>query len=219
MPSERRLRQLTGTTHKHGVAIKAKIAELLRISKGLERLNAGRRRELRELEAKRRPGKTIVMYDTITLETVPPNPEAVAGYVDGKWPTYSELVKRYPKAQHLSIAVFPRNDAQCLDVEPGDATPEQAPAWVRRQHKRGIKRPVVYTSISAMPHLLSILARAGIPRTQVRVWTAHYSFKPHLCSAKCGYGFTGTADATQWTDKALGGRNLDESLCSGSFFS
>jgi hypothetical protein len=68
-----------------------------------------------------------------------------------------------------------------------------------------------------MAAVLAALARAGIDRSQVRLWTAHYTGHAHLCTATCGFGFRWTADATQWTDRALG-RNLDESVCTDSFF-
>jgi hypothetical protein len=141
----------------------------------------------------------------------------VAGYVGGRWPTYVPLVHAHPHAHHLAIAVSASEDAECLDVEAGDARPDQAPAWVRRQQARGVHRPVLYASVSAMPAVLSALSTAGIPRDAVRLWTAHYTGRPHICTPACGFGFGTTGDATQWTDRALG-RNLDESLCSDSFF-
>jgi hypothetical protein len=160
---------------------------------------------------------TIQMYDTVTVETVPLNPQAVAGYVGGHWPTYIPLVHAHPHAHHLSIAVTAGEDADCLDVEAGDARPDQAPAWVRRQQARGVQRPVLYASVSAMPAVIAELRAAGILREAVRLWTAHYNGRAHLCSPACGFGFQTTADATQWTDRALG-RNLDEGVCDDAFF-
>lgn len=158
------------------------------------------------------------MYDTVTVDTVPANPPAVAGYVAGHWPTYEGLVLRFPKAKHLSIAVQADQNAQCLDVEPGDASNAQAPAWVERQLARGVKRPVLYTSVSNWPALLATLHGAGISRQEIRIWSAHYGRGKHICSGACNnFGFIGPADATQWTDTSLG-RNLDESVCQDSFF-
>lgn len=165
---------------------------------------------------KPQPPAPFSMYDTITVQSVPPRPGAVAGYVGGRWPTYNELVRLFPKAKHLSIAVNASEDAQCLDIENGDATPVQAPAWCRRQHARGVARPCVYASVSLMPAVLYALAQDGIHRSQVRVWTAHYTNKPHLCSQACWPSLKTVADATQYTDRALS-RNLDESYCAGNF--
>lgn len=154
------------------------------------------------------------MYDSITLDAIPAKPQAVAGYVNGRWPTFPELEKRWPQAARLSIAVTARANADCLDVENGDATPGQAPAWVKRQQARGIKRPVVYCSVSQAAAVLAALAKSGITRSQIRLWTAHYTGKAHRCDSACG--LNGQADATQYTDKALG-RNLDASLCAAGF--
>jgi len=161
---------------------------------------------------------TIQMFDTTTPDAVPTGDvQAVAGYVGGHWPTYARLVQEHPQAHHLSIAVNAHEDAECLDVEAHDASPDEVPAWVMRQQARGVHCPVVYASVSAMPLVLAALAHAGIDRSRVRVWTAHYTGHAHLCTAACGFGFRGTADATQWTDRARD-RNLDESVCVDSFF-
>jgi hypothetical protein len=99
--------------------------------------------------------------------------------------------------------------------------PASAPAvagytsWVKRQQARGIKRPVIYASRDNMPAVLAALQAAGIPRSAVRLWSAHYTFHEHICSPACGARFT--ADATQWTDKAIG-RSLDQSKVDPSFW-
>lgn len=175
-----------------------------------------REKQLKQIDAKPAPGPTV-MYDSVTLSAIPADAPAVAGYTSGRFPTFPQIPRRWPNAKHLSIAVSSTHDAECLDVEPGDATPAVAAGWVRRQQARGIKRPVVYCSVSAAPGLLATLAKAGISRSEIRLWTAHYTFREHRCSSACGFGFTGTADATQWTDKALG-RNLDQSLVGPGFW-
>ena len=165
------------------------------------------------------PAEPVEMYDDVTISLIPVDAVAVAGYVDGHWPTYAQLVKKFPHAQHkVSIAVFARDDADVLDVEPGDARISESPAWVRRQHSRGVKRPIIYTSLAYAPTLIATLKSAGFEYgVDYLLWTAHYNYKPHLCSPKCGLGMKVIAHATQWTDKA-GGKSLDESLCSAEFF-
>lgn len=153
-----------------------------------------------------------VMFDSVEIDQIPANAGTVAGYTGGKWPTYWELVKRFPHAFVLAIAIAASEDATCLDIEQGDARPEEAPDWVKRQHARGVHRPWVYCSTSQMDGLLQLLAAAGIGRHQVRVFTAHYTYAAHLCGPdSCGELHSTTADATQWTDQALG-RTLDQSL-------
>lgn len=158
----------------------------------------------------------FLMYDSITLDAIPVNARAVAGYVNGRWPTFHEIEKRWPRAKRLSIAVTAAVDADCLDVENGDASPEQAPAWVRRQHARGVERPAVYCSVSISMKVRWLLLKAGIRRPRYRLITAHYTGKPHRCSPLCRFGFLGRADATQYTDRALG-RDLDASVCHPDF--
>jgi hypothetical protein len=179
-----------------------------------------RREELRKEMEERLPSGKVVMFDSVTVDEIPGEAKAVAGYTSGNFPTFPELVKRFPHALKLSIAVTASHDADCLDVEAGDAAPEEAPAWVRRQKSGGsphVRKPVVYSSLSQMPGILAKLAGAGIGRDEVLLWTAHYTDSPHVCTPACGLGFATNADATQWTKTALG-RNLDQSLCSGSFF-
>lgn len=158
----------------------------------------------------------LTMFDSIYPSNIPAGSAAVAGYVGGHWPTYEGLVKAFPHAHVLSIAVASYQDAECLDVERGDATNAVAPGWVRRQQARGVRFPVLYTSVSNAKALLDTLAHEGIARRDIRLWAAHYTFKPHLCSAACGFGQI-LADATQWTDHAFG-RSLDQSSVVDSFF-
>lgn len=159
---------------------------------------------------------SLTMFDSINVLEIPLDAQAVAGYVNGRWPTYLTLATRFPKAHRLSIAVDAFHDADCLDIESGDATVAQAPAWVKRQLARDVVRPVIYTSVSNAQSVIRVLAINGIPRGKYRLWTAHYSSE-HLCSPKCGFGFRDYADATQWTSNAEG-RNLDQSLCANWFF-
>ncbi len=150
----------------------------------------------------------ITMFDSTTVEQIPGDAPAVAGYVGGFWPDYGEDVKRWPHAKHLSIAINKGEDAECLDIEKGDATAADAPAWFHRQRDRGVDRPVFYASLSNMPVVEDELRRAGVSRAEYRVWDAHYTYEPHVSPG---------SDATQWTDKAMG-RNLDQSLCRDTFF-
>jgi len=160
---------------------------------------------------------SVTMYDSVTVGDIPGDATFVAGYVNGNFVTFQTLQQRFPRARRMSIAVSSHADADCLDVELGDATNAVAPGWVKRQMQRGVKRPVIYTQLSNAQALLNTLAAAGIKRSDIQLWTAHYTDKPHRCSPLCGFGLTTTADATQFTKHALG-RNLDQSLCDDSFF-
>jgi hypothetical protein len=159
----------------------------------------------------------VVMYDAVDISQIPAGPPAVAGYVDGAYPTAAALAARFPHAKLLTIAVSAAGDADALDIENGDATPGDVPAWHERQQARGVQRPCLYASVSLMQaQLIPVLKAAGIPRTAVRLWTAHYAGL-HLCApSTCGELST-AADGTQWTSRAFG-RALDESLLAADFF-
>lgn len=156
---------------------------------------------------------TSEMFDSIDPSQIPGGQDD-AGYVDGRWQTYSQLHGPH----NLSIAVFASDDADAIDDEPGDATDAQLPGWVRREISLGHWRPVVYFAVSNSSGAAQALRSGGISRSQVRCWTAHYSYQQHLCGPACGLDpWWGAADATQWTDRS-GGRNLDESTVADDFF-
>ena len=158
---------------------------------------------------------TVVLYDSIDLSQFPSNPEAVAGYVGGHWPTYNDVVKKFPNAHHLSIAVTASQRARCLDIEPGNATPAQGPGWFRTYAVTNEGPVVIYCGAASASQVTKAMSDGGIGRDKYLLWTAHYTYKEHICSpGGCGYP---AADGTQWTDKAQG-RNLDQSLCSDAFF-
>lgn len=161
------------------------------------------------------------MYDTIENNQFPAGAAAYAGYVDGSigdQPNYAYIVAAFPRAQHLSIALFAANNADALDVEPGAAVPSDIPAWYNRQRARGILRPCVYASASAMnDEILPVLSEASIARSTVRLWSAHYTNTAHICGpATCG-ALSVNADGTQWTPTAYG-LVLDQSLLLENFF-
>jgi hypothetical protein len=155
------------------------------------------------------------MYDSVDVDQIPANAQAVAGYVGGLYPTYQSLLTKFPKAHHVSIAVNSGEDADFLDIENGDAVVGDASAWFRRQIAKGKKLPGFYTSLSNVNALHAVLEGAGISREQYRIWSAHYTGTPHICSPS--EGIDTTADGTQYYDKALG-KNLDVSLVDADFF-
>jgi hypothetical protein len=152
--------------------------------------------------------RPTVMFDAVDLSQIPAGAPAVAEYVGGNWPTFDELSSAFPRARLLSIAVSASEAAECLDVENGDATPEQAPSWVVLMHARGVWRPCVYAGADAHAEIEQALTRLGVPRQEYRRWLADWTFVPGV-----PVGF----DARQWTNRALS-RNLDESSTLPSFW-
>jgi hypothetical protein len=147
-------------------------------------------------------------------------PAALGAYVAGNWVTIGPARQLAAQAgiRVLSIAPFASADAQCLDIEAGDASPAQAPAWVRRQHARGVGRPVLYASASMMGAVRAMIRNAGIPRDSIRLWSAHYNGQPHICGPEtCAYPSCPAVDGTQWAD-SLAGHVIDQSVLADDFF-
>lgn len=157
---------------------------------------------------------TLAMFDDVTVSLLPSGYSAYAGYADGIYANLTAIRAKFPNAHILDIAVRSSVDATCLDIETGDATNAQAVAWVQRQHARGLKLPIVYTSAGNAQALINTLASGGVARNTYLLWSAHYTGRAHICS-KDPYPI---ADGTQWTSTALG-KSLDESLVSDAFFS
>lgn len=185
------------------------------------------RREARAIRRLRREAKQIlaflsaprVMFDSVSVAEIPANAIAAAGYVGGSWPTFEngELRKRCPHARLVSIAVSGSHEAEELDVEPGDASPNDAPTFVRREHGNGVERPALYAAVSEMVDVLNALDQAGIHPDEYRTHTAHTGAGKHICGpASCGL-LPVKAHATQWTFES-GGRNLDESVVRPAFW-
>jgi hypothetical protein len=151
----------------------------------------------------------ITMYDSVTPSAIPLDAKAVAGYVGGNFPSFSLIVQRCPKALHKSIAVNAEEDADILDIESGDAVPEQYPAWHRRQVARGVKMPGPYAPASEMPAVLAACAAAGIARSEMADWWAHFNNEPVL---------EGGGRAKQYIDHGPQGQNYDISVCDPGFF-
>lgn len=154
-------------------------------------------------------GPTHTMFDSVDLSTIPASAFAAAGYTAGLYPTWRELLARFPHARHVSVAISAVYHADCLDVEPLDATPAQAGPWARADMRAGFRRPCLYGDLAEMPAIKASLAHTlgSHWRGRVLLWLAYYTGHPGVVA---GY------DATQYTDRALG-RNLDESTVTNAF--
>jgi hypothetical protein len=148
------------------------------------------------------------MYDSVSVDQIPTDAEAAAGYVNGAFANYPQIVARTPHAHHLSISVRASGDAECLDVETGDATPSEAPAWVRRQLARGVHTPVLYANASTMPAVRAALDAAGLHRSDYSLWVAHFD---GIAQVPAGY------DAKQY-EEHKSSPHADLSICLEEFF-
>jgi hypothetical protein len=94
---------------------------------------------------------TRTMYDSVNPFVIPDDAEMVAGYYDpdGAYNWSPEGWARFPNAVKVRVCGHAStNDCQVLDVEAGNATPDQAPGWVAMRRASGLATPTVYCSYS-----------------------------------------------------------------------
>jgi hypothetical protein len=116
---------------------------------------------------------TRFMYDGVNASTLPASgAQLVAGYTDGNWPSYAALVARFPTLTHVAVTVSADdNTGIVLDVETGDATPEEAVNWVLTRRAAGAD-PTVYCSVSEWPSVQAAFDTHDV--AQPYYWVAHY---------------------------------------------
>lgn len=191
------------------------------------RLHQGSRAR-REAKAVRRVRKLIaalkakleaprLQYDAVTASHIPRDAKAAAYYVDGMFENEAAVKAQCPNARYTSIAVFASSDADCLDIEPGNATIAEAADWYKRQRRlKPRRKPIFYIAASSADELVAALRSHGIARNKYILWTAHYGEGKHICGKGCSFArSSGGVDATQFTTN---NETLDESVCKPSFW-
>jgi hypothetical protein len=139
------------------------------------------------------------MYDSTNPDDIPASAEMVAGYIDGAYAWSSDGWARFPHATHVTVATQPgTNDGDVLDVEFGDATPAQAPAWIRMRQEAGLAVPTIYCASFAVTHLRTVCA--GL---RYDLWVAYWTGQPHVMDG---------AVAVQFADPSSSGGHFDLSL-------
>lgn len=112
------------------------------------------------------------MYDSTTAADIPADAQMVAGYVDGRYAWSSADWARFPNAVRVRIVVSAgSNDGQVLDVEQGDATPDELPAWLTMRRAAGVD-PSAYVNRSNWQASRDACARAGV--AEPHWWLAAY---------------------------------------------
>lgn len=113
------------------------------------------------------------MYDSTTPAAIPENAEMVAGYLNGDFTWTREEWARFKNAVKVGIVISAINEGHVLDVETGDATPQQAPGWVKARRAAGHTRPTVYVNRSNAHAVIDACAKEGLePGKQFWLWLA-----------------------------------------------
>jgi Putative peptidoglycan binding domain len=139
------------------------------------------------------------MFDAVDVAAIPKDAQIVAGYVDGNWPTYDDVVAAFPDAAHVSITVTGKPGAMVADCESGDLTPQTAAGWAKAEIDAG-RRPCIYYSRSAAPAVSAALAAEGVQLGGVDYWVADWTGTPHVVAGSV---------ATQYADPPKSGGNYD----------
>lgn len=141
---------------------------------------------------------TRTMYDSDVAADIPANAEMVAGYVD-LW-SAADWARFLPNCTRVRIA---RNaatdDGHVLDVETGDATPEQAPQWAHKRRVAGVE-PSVYMNASTWDAVRAAFTAQGV--TEPAYWVAFYD-GGHDATIPAG------AVAHQYADSTTSGGHYD----------
>ncbi len=81
-----------------------------------------------------------------------PVAEMVAGYLTGQYAWTAAEWALFPHAAHVTIVTTASaNAGDVLDVEAGDAKPQDAHDWIAMRKRAGLYRPTIYCSLSVVP--------------------------------------------------------------------
>ena len=112
-----------------------------------------------------------------------PNAAMVAGYLNGLYAWTSAEWGLFPHAEHVTISVTASADAgDVLDVERGDATPDQAAGWIDRRKASGLHRPTIYCSRLTIPAVRQATG-TRLLGIDYDIWCADYTGSPHEVTA------------------------------------
>jgi hypothetical protein len=120
-----------------------------------------------------------IMGDATTLANIPLTVAIVGVYRNGRYMADpNALNQRFPLSRYVHVWIDVDGScpgsAQVLDVERFDATPEQAPAWVKARRKVvHTSLPTLYCDRSTLPAVLAECAAEGlIAGEHYQLWIA-----------------------------------------------
>jgi hypothetical protein len=148
--------------------------------------------------------KPFLVYDSVNPQAIPGDP-VVATYADGPHPDPPSAVANFSHVMWVDIdASDPHADA--LDIEPGCATPSEAPGWVSARlnaDPHGVA--ILYTMISQWATVKAdVSSLPAWMQSRIRWWIADPTGSPHVVPG---------SQATQW----YWGQNYDISTALPGF--
>jgi hypothetical protein len=133
------------------------------------------------------------MFDGIASDAtvIPVGAQLVAGYVDGDYVWTLADWTRFPGAIHVGIAVRSTTDAGIvLDVETGNASPEEAVNWVLARRHAGAD-PTVYCGESSWATVRAAFATHDVP--EPHWWVANYNGDTSIPAGAIAHQYENTA--------------------------
>lgn len=130
----------------------------------------------------------VTVIDSTSIEAIPDTARRIAAYIDGEYANVQTAHTERPDAEVIAITVLGNPYAQVADLEAGALTVTQVRDWLRRARHTGQQRPCIYVEVSRLVSVVDQLWRLGEPRSNYRLWSAHWTTDPHICSAACGIG-------------------------------
>lgn len=130
----------------------------------------------------------VVVIDSVSITRMPGATRRIAAYIDGEYANVNDAHTLRPGAQVIAITVLGDPYAQVADLEAGALSVTEVADWLRRARIRGQQRPCIYVEVSRLVSVVNQLAELGQPRSSYRLWSAHWTNHPHICSAACGIG-------------------------------
>src|ERR1700731_2734793 len=124
------------------------------------------------------------MYDGINVLAAGiarefPKAAMVAGYINGPFAWSQADWNLFPDADHVTISITAgANAGDVLDVESGDATPDQTAGWIAMRKAAGLYRPTIYCSLDVVP-AVRVGTGSYILDKDYDIWVAHYTGVPH----------------------------------------
>lgn len=141
-----------------------------------------------------------VLYgqDSVGVSSLRAGLSVYGGYAYGPFDNWAQLVARFGGRKLVSISPVVESSVfvNCLDIEPGNASPSQGPGFIRlKNHGTGVVKPIIYCSAGDISAVNGAMAAAGISRSEYFIWSAHW-IGLHICGpGTCGYP---QADACQY---------------------
>lgn len=149
---------------------------------------------------------TRYMYDSTNLLDCPNDGSIVASYMDG---IYAQSGSAWAAFSGLKVGIVisaATNAGQVLDIETGDATPDQAGAWAVMRLASGLPRATLYVNRSNRSAVESNLQAHGLNASQAALWVATLDGTQQVATGPY------PVVAVQYANSAMTGGHYDKSI-------